>query len=145
MKTLQDMPSEDAENAGKLDLLLWAENSLREILMKKMKSIMDSSSDNMKFDLKELYVSFGIPTDFMQRRTLDVVIKLETLHRMMDKILRENGLQKVLGYGNLSDNDTFTLKPAEIEFLISQSKYDQLTTPKNVAWIKDKVNVYLGF
>lgn len=87
----------------------------------------------MKFDLKELYVSFGIPTDFMQRRTLDVAIKLETLHRMMDKILRENGLQKVLGYGNLSDNDTFTLKPAEIEFLISQSKYDQLTTPKNVA------------
>ena len=117
---------EHESNPQQLLNLLAADARIKETLLETLQPVIDdarsymaredgtSRKDQKKFSLKALYESFGIPSVFTERRNSSrATLEMEVLQRAMREIFDANQLEMVYGYGNIVDNDYFTLQIPE--------------------------------
>jgi hypothetical protein len=80
-----------------------------------------------EINLSPIYESFGIPTDFSQRKTQAIKAQVSIIYDTFRSVLRSEGLDVDYGYANREDSDTVRVKKSELEFTLPESKYDRLT------------------
>ncbi len=95
-------------------------------------------------DLNHIYAYYGIPVNFVERRTPECESYVREILGLLDFAARKEGLTIALGYANQTDNDFVHFKKSEPMVSLPLRSYEELEAKWKKQWFAGKVKALLG-